>query len=132
MRDPSVVDDALRGFVGGDNEYTALLSVHKMSESSYKTFEMEDGKLKCLCDKGFDIESANLERQSFPVTYNANGYVDVIRSELVQSCGKVHGDSVKAYVTETTYEVDEPREFDFLEHIIAKMPSYWASLFEKA
>ena len=132
LRDPSVVDDALRGFVGANNEYTALLSVHKMSEASYKTFEMEDGKLKCLCNRGFDIENANLSRQLFPITYNANGYVDVIRSELVQSCGKVHGDSVKAYVTETAYEVDEPKEFDFLEHIIAKMPRYRASLFEKA
>ena len=133
LRDPSVVDDALRSFVGDDdNEYTALLSVHKMAESSYKTFEMEGGKLKCLCNKGFDIESTNLARQSFPLTYNANGYVDVIRSELVQSCGKVHGDRVKAYITETTYEVDEPREFDFLEYIIAKMPAYCASLFEKA
>jgi CMP-N,N'-diacetyllegionaminic acid synthase len=131
LRDPSVVDDAIRGFVG-NKEYTALLSAHKMSESSYKTFEMEDGKFKRLCDGGFDIERANLARQSFPVTYNANGYVDVIRSELVQSCGQVHGDSVQAYVTETTYEVDEPREFDFLEHVIAKMPGYRASLFEEA
>lgn len=131
LRDPKVVDDALRSFVD-NKEYTALRSAHKMSESSYKTFEIEDGKLKCLCNGGFDIESANLSRQSFPVTYNANGYIDVIRSELVQSCRQVHGDSVQAYVTETTYEVDELSDLDFLEHIAAKMPGYWASLFDRA
>ena len=129
LRDPKVVDNALQGFINND-AFTALRSVHKMSESSYKTFEVEDGKLKCLCNGGFDIESANLGRQSFPVTYNANGYVDVIRSELVRSCGQVHGNSVQAYVTETTYEVDELSDLDFLEHIVAKKPGYRASLFD--
>jgi CMP-N,N'-diacetyllegionaminic acid synthase len=129
LRDPSVVDDALRGFVD-NKEYTALRSAHKMSETSYKTFEIEDGKLKCICNGGFDIEKANLSRQLFPATYNSNGYVDVVRSELVQTRGQVHGDSVKAYITDTTYEVDESREFEFLEYVIAKMPVYQASLFD--
>jgi len=131
LRDPKVVDNALRGFIDND-AFTALRSVHKMSESSYKTFEMVDGKLKCLCNGGFDIERANLARQSFPDTYDANGYVDVIRSELVQLRRQVHGDSVQAYVTETTYEVDELSDLDFLKHIVAKKPEYWASLFDKA
>ena len=131
LRDPKVVDNALRGFINND-AYTSLRSVHKMSESSYKTFEVVDGKLKCLCNGGFDIESANLARQSFPVTYNANGYVDVIRSELVESRRQLHGDSVQAYVTETTYEVDELCDLDFLEHIVSKTSGDWASFFDKA
>jgi CMP-N,N'-diacetyllegionaminic acid synthase len=130
LRDPKVVDDALRGFIDND-EFTALRSVHKMSESSYKTFEVVEGKLKCLSG-GFDIESANHARQSFPVTYNANGYIDVIRSELVQSSRKIHGDSVQAYVTETTYEIDELSDIDFLEYIVAKMPGYLEFLFDRA
>ncbi len=130
LRDPKVVDNALRSFINNDT-FTALRSVNKMSESSYKTFEVVDGKLKCLCNGGFDIENANLARQSFPVTYNANGYIDVIRSELVQSRRQVHGNSVQAYITETTYEVDELNDIDFLEYIVAKMPEYLASLFDK-
>jgi CMP-N,N'-diacetyllegionaminic acid synthase len=130
LRDPNIVDDALRGFID-NKEYTALRSAHKMSETSYKTFEVEDGKLKCLCTGDFNIESANLSRQLFPATYNSNGYVDVVRSELVQSRGQVHGDSVQAYITDTAYEVDEPREFEYLEHIVAEKSEYWTSLFDK-
>lgn len=131
FRDPKVIDDALQGFIESD-EFTALRSVHKMSESSYKTFEVEGGKLKCLCDGNFDIECTNLGRQSFPETYNANGYIDVIRSELVQSQGKMHGNSVKAYITEVTYEVDELSDLDFLEYHATKMHGYLTSLFGKA
>jgi CMP-N,N'-diacetyllegionaminic acid synthase len=131
LRDPSIIDDTLSGFID-NKEYTALRSAHKMSETSHKTFEVDDGKLKCLCTGDLNIESANLSRQSFPATYNSNGYIDVIRSELVQSRGQVHGDSVQAYITDATYEVDEPREFEYLEHIVAEKSGYWTSLFDKS
>ena len=133
LRDSKVIDYALQGFIDNDdNEFTALRSAHKMSESSYKTFEVEGGKFKCLCDGNFDIESTNLARQSFPNTYNTNGYIDIIRSELVHSQGQIHGNSVKAYITEATYEVDELSDLDFLEYLVTKMPGYLASLFGKA
>jgi len=127
IRDADVVDDALCQFIKTD--HTALRSAHKMSESSYKTFEIEDGKFKRLCDQGFDLESANLARQSFPMTYNANGYIDIIRSELVKNRGLVHGDSVMAYVTETGYEIDEISDLDFLEFVLNKREGYVSSLF---
>ena len=128
LRDPKVIDDALQGFIGSD--YTALRSVHKMSESSYKTFEVEDNKLKCLCDGGFDIEAANLARQAYPATYDANGYIDIVRSEMIDSKGLVHGDSVKAYVTNVSYEIDEISDIDFLEYLISKSPEFINRLFD--
>jgi len=44
LRNPQVIDAALKSFMGSD--FTALRSVHKMSESSYKSFEIENDKLK--------------------------------------------------------------------------------------
>ncbi len=130
MRSPDVIDDALRSFIDSDS-FTAMRSVHKMSESSYKTFEIEDNKLKRLCNGGFDIEAANQARQLFPDTYNANGYIDVVRPELVDRRGLVHGDKVQAYVTEPAYEIDEVSDIDYLEYLINKTPSLMASLFDK-
>ena len=122
FRDPKVIDDALKGFI--DSEFSALRSCHKMSESAYKAFEIEGNRFKLLCDGGFNIESANLGRQTYPATYDPNGYIDVIRSEMVQMHGLVHGDKVQAYITDTAYEIDEPNDIDFLEYIILKNPEY--------
>ena len=58
IRDSEIIDDAILSFK--NSNHSALRSVHKMSDTSYKTFEVEDGKLKMLFDGGFDIESTIL------------------------------------------------------------------------
>lgn len=127
IRDPRVIDQAISGFI--DSQFTALRSCHKMSESSYKTFEIEKNKLKLLCSGDFDIEGANLNRQSYPETYNANGYIDIIRSSMIKDYGVIHGDKVKAFITETAYEIDEVSDIEFLEFVLSKSPDYINSLF---
>ena len=129
LRDPKVINDALKLFIKSD--YSALRSCHKMVESSYKTFEIENGKLKCFLDGGFDIESANLGRETFPITYDANGYIDVIRSELVQLNGQMHGNNVKAYITDRAYEIDELSDVDNLEYQIEKESRHMTILFDR-
>ena len=127
LREPNVIDAALKSFIGSD--FTALRSVHKMTESSYKSFEIEDDKLKCLCGGNFDIESANLARQAYPSTYDANGYIDVVRSEMVIQKNLIHSDRVQAYVTDVSYEIDELSDIDFLEYLINKSPTLVKRLF---
>jgi N-acylneuraminate cytidylyltransferase len=127
FRDFEVIDKAIEGFI--QSKFSALRSCHKMSESSYKTFEIQDNKLKCLFDKGFDIESANDSRQMYPSTYNANGYIDIIRTSTLKSKGLMHGDCVQAFVTDVAYELDEPSDFELLEYLISKRPEYLNSLF---
>ena len=127
LRNPQIIDEVLNSFMGSN--FTALRSVHKMSESSYKSFEIENDKLKCLCGGGFDIESANLDRQAYPSTYDANGYIDVVRSEMVIQENLIHGDRVQAYVTDVSYEIDELSDIDFLEYLITKSPELVKRLF---
>jgi N-acylneuraminate cytidylyltransferase len=127
LRESNVIDSALKSFIGSD--FTALRSVHKMTESSYKTFEIEDDKLKCLCGGNFDIESANLARQVYPSTYDANGYIDVVRSKMVIQKNLIHSDRVQAYVTDVSYEIDELSDIDFLEYLIKKSPTLVKRLF---
>ena len=127
LRNPLIIDDALKSFIGSN--FTALRSAHKMSESSYKSFEVEDGKFKSLCTGSFDIESANLARQAYPETYEANGYIDIVRTELVIDKGLIHGDKVQAYITDVSYEIDEISDIDFLEYLITKSPELVSRLF---
>jgi CMP-N,N'-diacetyllegionaminic acid synthase len=122
FRDPKLLDKAIKDFVCSD--YSALRSCHKMSESSYKTFEIENDMFKCICNGSSDIESSNIARQAFPVTYDANGYIDIVRSEMISKKNLIHGSKVRALITNTAYEVDEISDIDFLEYLIQKNPEY--------
>ena len=122
FRDPKILDKAIKEFICSD--YSALRSCHKMSESSYKTFEVENDVFKCICNGNSDIESSNIARQSLPVTYDANGYIDIVRSKMISKCSIIHGDKVKAFITNTSHEIDEISDVDFLEYLIQKNPEY--------
>ena len=126
FRHPSIINQAIKIFI--DSQYSALRSVHVMSDTSYKTFEIENEKLKKLCSGSFDIESTSLPRQSFPVTYNPNGYIDIIRTSMIDK-GLIHGNNVNAFITEVTHDIDEQNDFDFLEFILEKNPNIVNTLF---
>ena len=54
--------------------------------------------------------------------------IDINLSSLIQSKGLIHGDRVRAFITETAYSIDEPGDVDFLEYMIQKNPEYVARL----
>jgi len=131
LRDANTIDAAIKYFKDHD-ELTALRSVHAMPESSYKTFEIEsDGCLKSFGSASFDLDDANRPRQEFPETYNANGYVDIVRTSHVLANEKIHGNRVAAFVTEPVVEVDTMNEFLYLEFLVAKDPTLVDKLFDQ-
>jgi len=119
IRDSKIIDKAINIFM--KSNYSALRSVHTMSETSYKTFEIEKQKLKTVCKGSFDIESTNLPRQSFPVTYNPNGYIDIVRTSMIDK-GFIHGDSVYAFITDFAHDIDEQVDLEFLKFLVEKNP----------
>ncbi len=115
FRDPEVIERAISQYVATSSEFSALRSVHEMSESAYKTFEIDESShLVQTFTKNRDIEKSNNARQSFPTTFSPNGYVDVINCEHVLKTGKLHGDSVNAFITERVVEVDDLQDLEFL------------------
>ena len=122
FRNAKIIDDAIKEFISSD--YSALRSCHKMSESSYKTFEVENNMFKRICNGGSNIEGSNAARQAFPETYDANGYIDIVRSDMISKRSLIHGSRVKAFITNTAHEIDEIGDIDFLEYLIKKNPEY--------
>jgi N-acylneuraminate cytidylyltransferase len=130
LRDPSVIDDAIKLFL--KNDYTALRSCHEMTQSSYKTFEVDNGLLKCIGkENDFNIEKTNKHRQSYKPTYDANGYVDILRSDLIINDGIMHGNKVCGFITEQIFEIDNHNDLEFLEYIISKKSKLFDTLFKK-
>ncbi|MBF0211941.1 MAG: acylneuraminate cytidylyltransferase family protein [Magnetococcales bacterium] len=130
FRNPVLIDAAIRAFRNA-SQATALRSVHEMSESAYKTFEVAPGgQLKRLGSESTALDAANNARQQFPATYIANGYVDVLSTRFIRSHGLIHGDWVLPFITPTAPEVDTLDDFGFLEHQLALSPELATQLFD--
>lgn len=114
-RIPTLIDQAISSFYN-DSVATSLRSVHEMPESAYKSFELApSGQLKLLgCDSSA-LDVANMPRQEFPITYQANGYVDVLSTKFIRSNGMLHGSWVKPFITPFAVEVDTEDDFARLE-----------------
>ncbi len=122
FRDPRVIDSAVDLFLSKP-ELTSLRSVHEMGESAYKTFEISDhGMLKSTFSDNFNIDGSNQSRQSFPITYAANGYVDVLKTSYIETSHQLHGNNVLGFKTDFVQEVDSTEDFNFLEFQVHKYP----------
>ena len=129
LRDPAKLDQAIELFLSNTCN-SSLRSVHKMSESAFKCFECApEGQLKLLGLDSTALDSANLARQEFPVTYQANGYVDVLSTKFIRRYGLIHGDWVMPFVTPFVVEVDTEEDLVRLEYLHERNPEFAQNLF---
>lgn len=128
IRDPQVIDTAISIFQN-DNHFNSLRSVHKMPESSYKTLEINNGSLTPLFLFGDAEIDSNAPRQSFPDTYVANGYVDVLSTSFIIENQEIHGKKIMPFITDPAYEVDSIEDFDYLEYIASTSQDIIKKLF---
>ena len=130
LREAHYIDAAIKR-IKQSSQATALRSVHEMSESAYKAFEIEKDCLKSVGSNSFALDIFNDPRQRFKKTYQANGYVDIIKTKYVIENKKLHGDHVIAFATPYVVEVDILNDFDYLEYLAAKKPAMVNSLFKR-
>jgi CMP-N-acetylneuraminic acid synthetase len=129
LRDPSTLDKAIEKFFSKKGELTSLRSVHEMSESAYKSFEVNDKGFLSTIGSIESGEKANLPRQAFPKTYVANGYVDVLDPNYIFKENKLHGDKILAFQTPVVTEVDSIEDLEYLEWQIIKQPQLLKTVF---
>lgn len=129
LRDPSILDKAIEIFFSKKDELTSLRSVHEMSESAYKSFAINNQGFLSTIGSVENGDKANLPRQSFPKTYVANGYVDVLDPNYILKENKLHGDRILAFQTPVVTEVDSIEDLEYLEWQITKQPQLLKTVF---
>lgn len=129
LREPELINEAI-DFFARNPTATAVRSVHEMSESAYKTFEIsEDGALRCVGSNSTDLDMSNRARQVFPKTYHANGYIDVLSVSFIRKMGLLHGGNVLPFNTPMVTEVDTEEDFSYLEYRLSHSPNISTKLF---
>ena len=93
-----------------------MRSMHRFSESPYKMFQItDDGFCRGFFDDFNGIENyTNLPRQAFPVAYQPNGYIDIIKRDTINN-DSTYGNNIFPFVTTEVIEIDTQFEFNLLE-----------------
>ena len=122
-RNPLIIDKAINCFLNSSN-LTSLRSVHEMSETAYKSFEIDNiGNLMQVFTKNSNLDGSNNSRHLYPKTYQANGYVDVLNVNFIKKNKLIHGNESFAFVTNHVIEVDSEYDFNLLELELLNNPS---------
>lgn len=119
LRNSGYVKEAI-SIIKRHPEATALRSVRKMAQTAYKHFEIENGLLKSVGSGLFDLDLANKPRHMYPATYDANGYVDILKTSYILKHDKIHGNRVIPFHVPYITDIDEERDFEYTEYVIQK------------
>jgi CMP-N,N'-diacetyllegionaminic acid synthase len=131
FRDPEVMASAIINTVELKTEFSAIRSVHEMSESAYKSFEIDDtGNLVSVFSKKRELDLSNQSRQTFPNTYSPNGYIDLLDPKFIRDSGMLHGNNVYPFITEQTIEIDNESDLKMAESLISVNQVLFNNLFE--
>ena len=119
QRDVFDIDKAIKIFA--ISKYNSLRSVHEMSESAYKSFEIsKKNQLKPIANLKFSLDDLNKPRQAFKNTYVANGVIDIYRKKFILEQKKLFGKKVIAYITKYTEEIDSLNQFKYVNYLLKK------------
>lgn len=115
LRDPKVIEEGIK-FIKSKNKASSLRSGHEAPESPFKWLMRDEDCYFFGLRKDLNPEKVNLPRQSFPVVYVPNGYVDIVRSSYVLKNKNLHGDKMLVFNTPLINEIDTIEDFNYIKY----------------
>ena len=114
LRNPELIDQAIE-MIKKNTEASSLRSAHELAESPHKFFEIRNGFFEGLFPEDSALDAQNTPRQSFPIAYHPNGYVDVLKTNTVRDLRSIHGRKILPLITEFLVELDRPSDLDYIK-----------------
>ncbi len=111
LRDYKVIDKAIQRLIDSP-EASSLRSCQGTELTPYKMFFENDGYMDPCMNFSSYAESYNMPRQIFPKAYLPNGYVDIIRPEILLDTGLLHGKKILLNLTPKTADIDDINDYD--------------------
>lgn len=116
-REKGLIDDCLNKFIG--SEFDSLRTVIPSKKTPYKMYTKNENELIPLFNNvSGSQEPYNMSRQYLPKTYLHNGYVDIIKSDLLKT-GRLSG-KILAYEmgTQDNIDIDTLKDWKKAERIL--------------
>lgn len=105
------IDKAIEIFIKEFDNYDSLRSVIPIKKSCFKMYLLEDDKLNPIFKNYKNIkEPYNQCRQILPTTYLHNGYIDILKTEILNN-NTISGNKILPYIMKDNDNID----IDFIE-----------------
>ena len=112
------LDTVKRGIETFKDDSSSLRSVQPLAEAPEKAFRDEAGYLIPAVKWSDKLDSTNLPNQVFPIAYTGNGYVDIVRPEVIIKSNSLYGNKIQSFITEKTIDIDDLNEFKYAEYLL--------------
>jgi len=114
-RDIHTVNECIKVFIHNYDKYDSLRTVIPISKTPFKMYYVDNDKLVPYLTEYKDyIEPYNQARQIFPETYLHNGYLDIIKTDILVSQNLLSGNNILPYIMRS----DQLDDIDNLEDFI--------------
>ncbi len=121
IRRVPLVDRAIE-LMFGAADADSLRSVSRAAQTPFKMWRILNGHLEPLLQMPGVAEPHSLPRQELPDVYWQNGYIDIVRPDVVLSLGTMAGARIIPFVLdEPVPEVDDPEDIPPLELALAAL-----------
>lgn len=119
-RKVSDIDKCLDIFIENYNSIDSLRTVVEIEKSPYKMYTISENKLLPMFNSyNGKIEPYNMGRQYLPKAYLHNGYIDILKPELIKK-NMISGENIYPYVMNKndTIDIDTIEDWDNYKKII--------------
>jgi CMP-N-acetylneuraminic acid synthetase len=114
-RDISILNDCIKTVLNNYDDYDSLRTVVPIKKIPYKMYHIENNNLIPIMKNYKDFnEPYNQARQIFPDTYLHNGYIDIIKTEIILKTDKLSGINIYPYIMDE----NETDDIDYLSDFI--------------
>lgn len=113
------INKCLDLFIQKYDDYDSLRTVIENDKTPYKMYSIQNNNLKPLLKLSNVKEPFNLGRQFLPKTYLHNGYIDILKTTLLEKkC--ISGTKILPYIMDKndTYDIDTPQDWEKVKNIL--------------
>jgi CMP-N-acetylneuraminic acid synthetase len=122
LRKTDLIKKAINTLKANINAFS-LCSAHSTNHVPFKWFlKTPDGYFTPLI-QGMQIDDTNKPRQTFPLAYIHDGYVDVFRTKNIINCDRLCGDLTIGFESPDSIDIDHEEDFKKLEYLIKESNS---------
>lgn len=115
IRDPQKLEEAI-AIMQRSHEADSLRSAHLSSACPFKWFALDpQSDWYETISPHVTLEQTNLPRQAFPPVYIPNGYVDILKPDVIRAQSSIHGSKIHKFLTDVCHDIDDPRDLARLE-----------------
>ena len=117
----NVIKRGVEYFFRKKKMFESMRSVSEMSQPSYKTMRIIDGKLCSIIKKDFDLNKLNMPRQLYQKTYIPNGLIDIFSTKSFLKNKSTHGKKVLPFIVDQLcVDIDNKNDFEYASFLIKR------------